>query len=123
MKVLGYAKQLSARPGEQIDFAVTCETPTYHADIVRLIHGDTNPDGPGEKIEPVATHLDGDFPGRIQRVHSGSHILVPHHRRLDLTGEWTLQTLVFPTTPERGVQGLITKWDGASDAGIGLYIG
>ncbi|WP_040786708.1 N,N-dimethylformamidase beta subunit family domain-containing protein [Nocardia pneumoniae] len=123
MKVLGYSKQLSAHPGEQIDFAVSCETPTYHADIVKLIHGDTNPDGPGEKIEPVATHVDADFPGRIQRVHSGSHVMVPHHRRLDLTIEWTLQTLVFPTTPERGIQGLITKWDGASDAGVGLFIG
>lgn len=123
MKILGYAKQLSVRPGEQVDFLVSCETPTYRADIVKLIHGDTNPAGPGLKVEPVDTPVNGEFPGRVQQVHSGSHIVVPHHPRLDLTTEWTLHTMVYPTTPERGTQGLLTKWDPRSEAGIGLFIG
>ena len=53
MKVIGYSKQLSVFPGENVDFLVSCDTEQYHADIVKLIHGDTNPDGPGLKIDPV----------------------------------------------------------------------
>lgn len=123
MKILGYTQQLSVLPGEQVDVKVSCDAPDYHAEIVKLIHGDTNPDGPGEKIEPVSTHVTGTYPGRIQRVHSGSHVVVEHHHRLDLSDTWTLQTLVYPTTPDRGVQGLITKWDDTTKAGIGLFIG
>ena len=49
MKVVGYANKLSLHPGENIDFMVSCQNDNYHADIVRLIHGDTSQDGPGFK--------------------------------------------------------------------------
>ena len=51
MKVVGYANKLSLHPGENIDFMVSCQNDNYHADIVRLIHGDTSQDGPGFKEE------------------------------------------------------------------------
>jgi N,N-dimethylformamidase len=123
MKVLGYSKQLSVFPGENVDFLVSCDTERYHADIVKLIHGDTNPDGPGLKIEPVRTGIDADFPGRVQRVVSGSHIEVPDHPKLRPGVEWTLQVMVAPTLPAGGVQGLVTKWDDSRGAGHGLFIG
>jgi len=48
----GYSDRISVAPGEQIQFMVSCEgAATYQADIVRLIHGDTNPAGPGFKEE------------------------------------------------------------------------
>jgi len=50
MKVIGYSRELSVFPGDQVNFLVSCDTERYHADIVKLIHGDTNPDGPGFKI-------------------------------------------------------------------------
>jgi N,N-dimethylformamidase len=120
MKVIGYSKQLSVFPGENVDFLVSCDTEQYHADIVKLIHGDTNPDGPGLKIDPVRTGIDADFPGRIQRVVSGSHIEVPDHLKLRPGAQWTLQVMVAPTLPGEGVQGLVTKWDQSREAGHGL---
>jgi N,N-dimethylformamidase len=123
MKVIGYSRQLSVLPGENVDFLVSCDTEQYHADIVKLIHGDTNPDGPGLKIEPVRTGIDTDFPGRVQRVVSGSHIDVPDHPKLRPGAEWTLQVMVAPTLPSGGVQGLVTKWDQSREAGHGLFIG
>lgn len=123
MKILGYSKQLSVFPGDKVDFLVTCDTPTYKADIVRLIHGDTNPDGPGEKIDHIETHISGEYEGRVQRIHSGSHAEVPHHSRLDLTTDWTLQALICPTAPEASTQGIITKWNDNTQAGLGLFIG
>jgi len=123
MKVIGYSKQLSVFPGEDVDFLVSCDTEQYHADIVRLIHGDTNPNGPGLKIEPVQTGIDADFSGRVQRVVSGSHIEVPDHPKLRPGAQWTLQVMVAPTSPGGGVQGLVTKWDQSREAGHGLFIG
>ena len=123
MKVIGYSRQLSVFPGDDVDFLVSCDSEQYHADIVKLIHGDTNPDGPGLKIEPVQTGIDADFPGRVQRVVSGSHIEVPDHPKLRPGTEWTLQVMVAPTTPGGGVQGLVTKWDQSREAGHGLFIG
>lgn len=49
MKVTGYSDKLSAAPGEIVRFMVHCQLPTYRADIVCLICGDTNPQGPGVK--------------------------------------------------------------------------
>ena len=123
MKVLGYSKQISVFPGESLDVLVSCDASRYQADIVKLIHGDTHPDGPGEKIEPIRTHIDGEYPGRVQRIHSGSHAEVPHHDRLALSEEWSVQVLVYATTPAKGTQGLLTKWDHARNAGFGLFIG
>jgi N,N-dimethylformamidase len=123
MKVIGYSEQLSVRPGDPVNFLVSCETEQYHADIVKLIHGDTDPEGPGFKIEPVRTGIDADFPGRIQRIHSGSHVLVDDHPLLQVDGSFALQVFIAPTTPDRGVQGLVTKWRHGRQAGYGLFIG
>ncbi|MET8182195.1 N,N-dimethylformamidase beta subunit family domain-containing protein [Streptomyces sp. NPDC005336] len=123
MKIVGYSDQLSLRPGRQVDFLVSCDAEQYHADIVKLIHGDTNPDGPGFKIEPVHTEVDADFPGRVQRVHAGSHILVDDHPTLQVDTAFTLQVFIAPTTPNKGVQGLVTKWHEGRQAGYGLFIG
>jgi N,N-dimethylformamidase len=123
MKVIGYSEQLSARPGDQVDFLVSCETQRYHADIVKLIHGDTDPEGPGFKIQPVHIGIDADFPGQVQRIHAGSHVLVDDHPLLQVGGSFTLQVFIAPTTPGKGVQGLVTKWRHGTQAGYGLFIG
>ena len=47
--IVGYADHLRVQPGETIRFMVSSEVPRYRADIVRLIHGDANPTGPGIK--------------------------------------------------------------------------
>ncbi len=40
----------------------------YRARIVRLIHGDANPEGPGFKCEPVATGIEAAHVGRPQAI-------------------------------------------------------
>ena len=50
--ITGYSDRISVQPGQTIQFYVHSErSESYRADIVRLIHGDTNPDGPGYKEE------------------------------------------------------------------------
>src|ERR1700721_127813 len=48
MKITGYADKFSGHPGDTIKFFVNCDGPAeYQAEIVKMIHGDTNPRGPG----------------------------------------------------------------------------
>ena len=46
-ELLGYADPMVAQPGTTVQIMVTTEAERYDAEIVRLIHGDTNPAGPG----------------------------------------------------------------------------
>ena len=67
LRITGYSDKFSARPGETIGFHVNSELgESYQADIVRLIHGDTNPDGPGYKEEEIASSVSGTYEGEHQ---------------------------------------------------------
>ena len=63
MTIVGYTDRLSAAPGEEIRFMVSCERPRYDVRLVQLIHGDTNPEGPGFKQRLVPSAIDGS--GRV----------------------------------------------------------
>ena len=121
MEVVGYADRFSVAPGETVRFHVSCQQPNYQADIVRLIHGDPNPKGPGFKEELVATPVSGEYPGRRQDIHTGSHIIVPDAPRLRLADGFSLYAWIYATTPQKGVQGILTKWSEA-DGGYGLVL-
>lgn len=118
-ELLGYSNRLSAAPGETLRFMVSTDATTYDATIVRLIHGDNNPKGPGYKEEIV--QLLGQQAGRKQAIYTGSFIHVPHHPALDVRS-FTLQAWIYPTTPHKE-QGIITKWSSAENKGYGLYVG
>ena len=119
MKIVGYSDRLSVQPGETIRFMVSSETPEYQADIVRLIHGDRNPKGPGFKEELVPSPVSGRYAGKRQTLPKGSYVTVPDSPSLKLEGSFTLQAWIYPTTPEKGVQGILTKGSGT---GSGLVI-
>ena len=123
MKVVGYTDRWSAAPGEKLSFMVSCQEPSYRASIVRLVHGDINPQGPGFKDEPVPTAVDGEYRGRTQLLHKGSYVQVPDAPLLHPPGGFTLQAWIYPTTPEKGVQGILTKWSASDGAGYALMIG
>jgi N,N-dimethylformamidase len=120
MKVVGYADRFSVAPGETIRFMVSCELPTYRADIVRLIHGDPNPRGPGFKEELVASAVEGEYPGRFQEIYTGSYVRVTDNPVLRLRGSFTIQAWILPTTPQKGLQGIATKW--RDNQGYGVFI-
>ena len=65
MKLLGYSDRLSVTPVDTIRFMVSCSHPSYRADLVRLIHGDENPRGPGYKEHLLESAINGECAGRI----------------------------------------------------------
>lgn len=120
LRITGYSDRYSIHPGDEIKFYVNSEKgEDYDAKLVRLIHGDTNPEGPGYKEEEIAAPFDRTYKGRNQKIHGGSYVIVPHDARMTVES-FTIQAFVFPTTPTKGPQGILTKWTG--DTGYGLFI-
>jgi N,N-dimethylformamidase len=119
-----YSDRLSLAPGELVRFMVSAEdADTFRADIVRLIHGDTNPAGPGYKEELVETPANGMYTARQQPIHAGSHVVVSDPRgRLGLLESFSLHAFIWPTTPARGSQGLLTRWTATEQTGYALVI-
>src|SRR5262245_60432255 len=68
MGVVGYADRMTAQAGDTVRFMVSTRSTRYHADIVRLIHGDANPRGPGFKEMVVDTPANGDYSGKRQAL-------------------------------------------------------
>ena len=76
LKLIGYLDRWSARPGEAIAVKVSsAANGPYQADLVRIVHADPNPAGPGMKLEPVAGFA-GEFPSRVQTTATGSYGVV-----------------------------------------------
>jgi N,N-dimethylformamidase len=106
LKITGYADRFSVAPGETIRFMVSSDAPRYRADIVRLVHGDTNPEGPGFQEREVKTAVSGEYPGRAQKIHSGSAAIVPNVPALQ---SFTIAAMIWPTLPGRGRQILFAR--------------
>ena len=129
LRITGYTDRCSVAPGDEIKFYVHSEFgESYRADIVRLINGDTNPEGPGFKERVVRTPVNGNHRGENQPLMAGSYILVPDDPRLSLESV-TMAAYAFPTTPlvdtegvAVGEQALLSKWDTQKQTGYALYI-
>ena len=111
MDIIGYSDKFTIQPGQTIRFMVSCRHPSYRADIVRLIHGDDNPKGPGFKQQMVEDGGGGEYPGRVQPIHCGSYAIVPYDPAFDGDRGLALTAWVYPTTPGKGTQGIVTRQD------------
>ena len=120
MPVVGYTDRLSVAPGEPIRFMVSTSAAAYRASLVRLIHGDEHPDGPGFREQPVPSAFEGEYAGRVQRVPLGSYVRVPSGPALGPGGPFTLAAWVFATAPGGGAQALLGRF--AGDRGCALVL-
>ncbi len=120
MNIVGYSDRLSVEPGEKVQVMVSCEMSEFRADLVKVAHGDPSPDGPGVKEETIPSPANGQYPGRRQEFPRGSYVLVPDSPAMKIERNFTLRAYIYPTTPNRGVQGIVTKW--SDDTGCGLFI-
>jgi len=123
MHVLGYADRLSVAHGETVRFMVSCESASYRADLVRLIHGDVNPDGPGFKEQVVESRVNQSYPGGRQELVAGSYVTVDDHPALRVADGFTLTAWIAPSAPGRGVQGIVAKYSPEDGRGYGMFLG
>ena len=122
--IVGYSDQISVAPGDTIRFMVSAEgARRYKADVVRTICGDPNPAGPGFKEKVVRTGLSGKtFRARKQATYPGSYVQLDRSALVDGLESFTLQAMIWPTLPKKGMQGVITKWSMSERGGYGLLI-
>ena len=106
MTLVGYSDRPSVAPGDRIRFMVSCEQPAYDVRLVRLIHGDTNPSGPGFKQRLVPSAIDGRRPGKREVIRSGSYVDVALDG-VDLSREVTFCAFVQATNPAAGAAQVI----------------
>ena len=93
MDVVGYSNKLTVHQGEKIKFMVSSKLPKYKVDIVRLLHGDVNPKGPGFKEKIIETKVNGYYKGKIKTFNHGSYVKVSDNSLLNNM----LVTLIFST--------------------------
>ena len=121
----GYCDRFSARPGERLDIMVSAEgTDRAELQLVRLIHGDENPEGPGFIEREVAAPVNGTHAVAKQYTQLGSFVRVTDpESRLAVGGPFTLWAYIWARTPAKGRQGLLTRWQDADNSGYALEIG
>ena len=120
----GYCDRFSARPGERLDIMVSAEgTDRAELQLVRLIHGDENPEGPGFVEREVAAPVNGTHAVAKQYTQLGSFVRVADPGgRLAPGGPFTLWAYIWARTPAKGRQGILTRWQGADGSGYALEI-
>ncbi|QBF30826.1 N,N-dimethylformamidase beta subunit family domain-containing protein [Thalassococcus sp. S3] len=124
IRLFGYSDPLAAQAGKPIDFMVSAEgTETVRAQIVRLVHGDFNPDGPGFIEEEVDADIPADLAVRRQYTQNGSFARVEDPEgRLVPDGPFTVHAFVWPSAPGRARQAILSRWSVNTSTGWGLGI-
>ena len=120
----GYCSSWSARPGETIDFMVSAEgTGEIDVQMVRLIHGDENPDGPGFMETEVDGPINGRHSVRRQFTQMGNFATVDDpDGKLALDKAFTIWAYIWPTMPGQGRQSILSRWSIPDDKGYALGI-
>ena len=123
-QILGYADPWSIKAGETVSFMVSgIGINAVDAKLVRLIHGDENPDGPGFIEEEVASALPASLNIKHQFSPIGSHAVVTDPGQiLSPTGDFTLYAFVSITKPGPDRQVILGKWDATTCKGYALGI-
>ena len=100
MPIVGYTDRWSVQAGQSLSFYLSTEH-DYAVTIVRLIHGDENPLGPGFKSQEVE-RLPATFPAHRQDIRGGSYVRfepdAAFPRDVFTVSMWICPTLFGPST-------------------------
>lgn len=108
IRLVGYTDRLSVAAGDRIRFMVNCDHPDYSSQLVRLIHGDTSPAGPGFRQEVVASAVDGRRPGKRESIRTGSSAVIDLPEGLT-SQAFTFSVFVQPWLPGEGEQVIASR--------------
>lgn len=98
-------------------------TNEVHAEIVRLIHGDYNPEGPGFIEETVASDVPPTLSVRRQYTQNGSYAKVEDtDALLAPAGAFTVHAFIWPSSPGSERQTVLGRWSVNHSCGYALGI-
>ena len=110
MSLIGYLSSLSCRAGEAVDVMISSSERAVTIDLVRLIHGDENPNGPGLLYEEISAFPPIPVVAREEHTPIGSYAL--SDRPIAVSARLDAAISVWPTTPLKdGRQALISLPD------------
>ena len=121
--LFGYCDRLTARAGDTVSFKVSAyDEVAYEATLVRIVNGDARSDARDYREIVVDAPFAGRYEGRYQATNIGSYGRVEAAGALGDLQSFTVQSYVFSTTPEKGEQHLISRWNATSQRGWALTI-
>lgn len=112
-----YAGSLTVKSGDSVPIMVSATgTERVDAQLVRLVHGDAHPDGPGFVEEAIEHEANGPLAVREQPVQRGNFLTIDDPEgRLRPAGSFGLWAFIHPTLPGSGRQAIFS-WGGRADA-------
>jgi N,N-dimethylformamidase len=117
--ILAYSDRDSVRPGDHIEFKVSCEgVATYHAEIVKLTSFHAAREGPGFHPDIGKPLEEWDLRARTQRIPAGSYGRIDD--AFDVGDRFTVGVLIYPTLPGTRVQDIVGNFMGW--AGFRLFL-
>ncbi|WP_052130886.1 N,N-dimethylformamidase beta subunit family domain-containing protein [Erwinia typographi] len=109
MYLIGYLSALSCRAGESVDVMIGSSVSDVSVDVVRLIHGDDNPLGPGFIYQPVDQIAVQQVHASEQQTPIGSWAVSQKAIHLPSASSLQLSLSVWPTLPPaQGLQGIVS---------------
>src|SRR5690606_17161897 len=98
-------------------------TGAVEAHLVKLIHGDQHPGGPGFVEQELDAACNGTWAVTEQRVQKGNYLSVEDAAGvLDLAGSFTLLAFVWPTRVAGGPCSVLSRWAAGSGRGYALSL-
>lgn len=120
--ITGYSDILSAGPDETIEFKVSSKSAqAFTAELVRVIHADPNPSGPGMRMEKLDHIFSGTFASFDKPLLPGSFARVARVPAAGGAG-LTVGARIQPTSITRGDQCVISQWNAARGTGFALLV-
>jgi N,N-dimethylformamidase len=121
--ITGYSDILSAGPDETIEFKVSSRSAQpFGAELVRVIHADPNPNGPGMRFERLSHIFSGTFASVDKPLLPGSFARAA---RLPMASGGTGLTVgarIQPSAIDRGEQCVMSQWNAARGTGFALLV-
>jgi N,N-dimethylformamidase len=108
--ICGYSDRLSASTGETIAFKVSSRAAVpYTARLVRIIHADVNPAGPGLKVEDLSSVFSGTYPSTAKPLSTGSYVRVDDVAARPREASFRVGATILATATSRGRQCVLSQ--------------
>ena len=108
--VLGYAWPPVVEPGGQVAFHLSSATlKQVDVSLVRVRCGDPDPAGPGLKVVPIPSSVDGQRPLRYQPLKPGSCAVIADRPMLHGIESFSVGAFIWPTLPGAAAQTILAR--------------
>ena len=115
----GYSSEMVVHPGDTFDVMLSGDGDA-HLDVVRLVHGDPSPQGPGYKEESAPWAGRDDVALSRQELDLGSFLRIESSEALAIDEDFAFGAWIYPTLLHPGWNTIAARWQ-ADQISFGLF--